>query len=173
MKQKAIINHLVAIEMLALLFCSSSCSAKENNTDKDYTPMQRSGMMLKKAVGDSIAKIILKAHLVEISTDSCGSKRLDSDERAIVRYLIADTCNYSSDTKVFGEFVPYLCIKFKHHKKMVVALYDFRLHKWMLKGANEKLLRMYDLKSTDILRFASIALPKDKYLNEFIKEQAK
>ena len=43
----------------------------------------------------------------------------------------------------------------------------------MIKGANEKLLRMYDLKSTDILRFASMALPKDKYLNEFIKGTSK
>lgn len=161
------------IELVALLFTTTSCSAKNKNNETDYTPMQRSEVMLRRAVGDSIANIILKANQVEISTDSCASIKLNADERAVVKYLIADTCNYSSDTKVFGEFIPYLCVKFKHRKKVVVALYDFRLHKWMIKGANERLLRMYDLKSTDVLRFASIALPKDKYLNEFIKEQEK
>lgn len=163
----------MVIELLALLFTTTSCSAKNKKNETGHTPMQRSEVMLRKAVGDSIANIVLKANQVELSTDSCASIKLNADERAIVKYLIADTCNYSSDTKVFGEFIPYLCVKFKHRKKFVIALYDFRLHKWMMKGANEKLLRMYDLKSTDILRFASMALPKDKYLNVFIKEQAK
>lgn len=166
-------RHLMIIELLALLFTTTSCSAKNKRDSIDYTPMQRNEVLLREAVGDSVANIVLKANQVEISTDSCASIKLNTDERAVVKYLIADTCNYSSDTKVFGEFIPYLCVKFKHRKKVVVALYDFRLHKWMMKGANEKLLRMYDLKSTDILRFASIALPKDKYLNEFFKEQAK
>lgn len=173
MRSTFFIRHLMIIELVALLFTTTSCSAKNKKNETDYTPMQRSEVMLQKAVGDSIANIILKANQVEISTDSCASIKLNADERAVVKYLIADTCNYSSDTKVFGEFIPYLCVKFKHRKKVVVALYDFRLHKWMIKGANERLLRMYDLKSTDVLRFASIALPKDKYLNEFIKEQAK
>ena len=173
MRSMIFMRHLMIIELLALLFTTTSCSAKNKKNETDYTPMQRSEVMLRKAVGDSIANIILKAKTIEISTDSCASIKLNSDERAVVKYLIADTYNYSSDTKVFGEFIPYLYVKFKHRKKVVVALYDFRLHKWMMKGANEKLLRMYDLKSTDILRFASIALPKDKYLNEFIKEQAK
>lgn len=173
MKSTIFMRHLMIIELLALLFTTTSCSAKNKKNETGYTPLQRSEVMLRKAVGDSIANIVLKANQVEISTDSCASIQLNADERAIVKYLIADTCNYSSDTKVFGEFIPYLCVKFKHRKKVVVVLYDFRLHKWMMKGANEKLLRMYDLKSTDILRFASIALPKDKYLNEFIKEQAK
>lgn len=171
MRSTFFIRHLMIIELVALLFTTTSCSAKNKNNETDYTPMQRSEVMLRRAVGDSIANIILKANQVEISTDSCASIKLNADERAVVKYLIADTCNYSSDTKVFGEFIPYLCVKFKHRKKVVVALYDFRLHKWMIKGANERLLRMYDLKSTDVLRFASIALPKDKYLNEFIKEK--
>lgn len=171
MRSTFFIRHLMIIELVALLFTTTSCSAKNKKNETDYTPMQRSEVMLRRAVGDSIANIILKANQVEISTDSCASIKLNADERAVVKYLIADTCNYSSDTKVFGEFIPYLCVKFKHRKKVVVALYDFRLHKWMIKGANERLLRMYDLKSTDVLRFASIALPKDKYLNEFIKEK--
>lgn len=173
MRSTNFMKHLMIIELVALLFSTTSCSAKNKKNETDYTPMQRSEVMLRKALGDSIANIVLKANQVEISTDSCASIRLNADERAVVKYLIADTCNYSSDTKVFGEFIPYLCVKFKHRKKVAVALYDFRLHKWMIKGANERLLRMYDLKSTDILRFASIALPKDKYLNEFIKEQEK
>lgn len=173
MRSTIIMSRLMIIELLALLFTTTSCSAKNKKDETGYTPTKRSEVMLRKAVGDSIASIVLKANHVEISTDSCASIKMNAAERAVVRYLIADTCNYSSDTKVFGEFVPYLCIKFKHRTKMVAMLYDFRLHKWMIKGANEKLLRMYDLKSTDILRFASIALPKDKYLTEFIKEQEK
>lgn len=173
MRSTIFMRHLMIIELVALLFTTTSCSAKNKKNETDYTPMQRNEVMLQKAVGDSIANIILKATQVEISTDSCASIKLNADERAVVKYLIADTCNYSSDAKVFGEFIPYLCVQFKHRKRVVIALYDFRLHKWMIKGANEKLLRMYDLKSTDILRFAFIALPKDKYLNEFIKEQSK
>lgn len=166
-------RHLMIIELLALLFTTTSCSAKNKRDSIDYTPMQRNEVLLREAVGDSVANIVLKANQVEISTDSCASIKLNTEEKTIVKYLIADTCNYSSDTKIFGEFIPYLCVKFKYRKKVVVVLYDFRLHKWMMKGTNEKLLRMYDLKSTDILRFASMALPKDKYLNEFFKEQAK
>lgn len=163
-------RRLITIELAVLLFCTPSCSAKDKKGDKENTLMQRCELMLRKAVGDSISNIIIKAHQVEISTDSCAAKRLNAEERGIVRYLIADTCNFSSNLKVYGEFIPYLCIKFKHYKKHVMVLYDFRLHKWMMKGAKDQLLCMYDLKSTDILRFALLALPNDKYLNEFIKE---
>lgn len=141
MRSNYLLRHLILIELVALLFSTISCSAKNKKNETDFTPMQRSEAMLRKAVGDSIANIVLKANYVEISTDSCAPQKLSNDERTIVKYLIADTCNYSSDTKIFGEFVPYLCIQFKHHKKVVVVLYDFRLHKWMMKGANEKLLR--------------------------------
>ena len=173
MKSKIFLKHLVIIELLALFFVATSCFAKNRKSDNGCIPAQKSGMMLRKAVGDSISNIILKARHVEISTDSCPPVKLNADERAVVRYIITDTCNYLSDMKVFGEFVPYLCIRVRHHKKNVIVLYDFRLRKWLMKGANEKLLCMYDLKSAEILRFASLALPKDKYLNIFIKEQAK
>ena len=173
MRSKIFLKHFVIIELLALLLVATSCFAKNRKSENGCIPAQKSGMMLRKAVGDSISDIILKARHVEISTDSCPPVKLNADGRAVVRYIITDTCNYSSDMKVFGEFVPYLCVKFRHHKRVVIVLYDFRLHKWMMKGTNEELLCMYDLKSTDILRFASLALPKDKYVNEFIKELAK
>lgn len=63
-------RHLMVIELLALLFTTTSCSAKNKKNETDYTPMQRSEAMLRKAVGDSIANIVLKANQVEISTDS-------------------------------------------------------------------------------------------------------
>lgn len=158
--------------IIALLLCATSCFAKSKK-EKDYTFMQRGEIELRKAVGDSVSKIILRAHRIEIFTDSCSARRLDRDGRTIVKYLIADSCNLSSDMKVYGEFVPYLTVKFKRFKKVVVALYDFRLHKWMLKDADGKLLCRYDLKSAEILRFAFLTLPQDKYLNELIKEQTK
>lgn len=161
------------IELVALLFFATSCTAKVTNENKTGNVAVHSERVLKKALGDSISHIILKAKNVEISTDSCQSRKLNEDARAVVRYIIADSCNFSTDTKVFGQFVPYLSIKFSHYKKSIVVLYDFRLHKWMIKGANEKLLCMFDLKSNDILRFASLALPEDKYINEFVKQQQK
>lgn len=161
------------IELTAILLIATSCTAKAINTDKSCNVLAQSENVLTKALGDSISHIIMKAKNVEISTDSSQSKRMNSYERSVVQYLIADSCNFSTDTKVFGQFVPYLCIKFCHYRKSVKILFDFRLHKWMIKGANEKLLCMYDLKSEDILRFAALALPEDKYIYEFVKKQEK
>ena len=173
MIQKTIIHHFVIMEVIILLLCSSSCTAKVNKTEKDYTPMHNSEMMLRKSVGDSIFRIIMKARHVEISTDSCSVKKLNAKDRTIVRYILADSCNYTSDTKVYGIFIPYLSIKFRHYRKTITVLYDFRLHKWMMKGANDELLCMYDLKSTEILRFALLAMPNEQYLNEFTKLEVK
>ena len=159
--------------MFSLLFFDASCSAKTGTEEKDFSPMQRREMMLREAVGDSISNIMLRSRHVEIYTDSCAAVRLKADERAVVRYLMADSCNLSGYTKVYGEFEPYLYIRFQHCGKVVTAQYDFRLQKWMMKGTEGELLCMYDLRSSDILQFASLALPKDKYLNLFIKEQAK
>lgn len=174
MKSKNIYTLFIIIGLVFCgLFMPTSCCAKNKKEKKNYMPMQKSEVILKKAVGDSIAEIILKAHQVEISSDSSTAIKLNADERVILRYLIADSCNFSSDTKVYGEFVPYLCIRFKRYKKVIIIFYDFRLNKWMMKGANDKLLCMYDLKTTAILRFASLALPNDKYINDFYKEQLK
>lgn len=165
-------NQSLIVGLASLLLCATSCFAK-GKKEKDYGPIKRSEVIMKSGIGDSISNIILRAHRVEISTDSCTTKKLNAEEKAVVKYLIADSCNFSSDTKVYGEFVPSLCIKFKRYKKVVFVLYDFRLRKWMMKDADEQLLCLYDLKSTDILRFALLALPQDKYLNELIKEQSK
>ena len=154
-----------------LTLCTVSCSAKSEKEKAGKSPLQQSEIIMRKAIGDSLSNIILKSRHVEISTDSCPAKKLNAEERTIIRYLVSDTCNYASDMTVFGKFVPYLCIKFKHYKKSIYVQYDFSLHKWIMKGSDGKLLCMYDLKSNDILRFATLALPEDKYLYEFQNQQ--
>lgn len=161
------------IELLALLFTTTSCSAKNKKDSIDCTPMERSGVMLRKTVGDSIADIILKAKTIEIGCDSATTKRLGTDDRTVVRYLVADTCNYAADTEVFGHFNAYLFVKFKARKQIVTAQYDFRLHKWMLVGKENKPLRRFDLLNTEILKYALLAFPENQKLTEILKEEEK
>ena len=167
------LKHLMKIELLALLFTTTSCSAKNKKCEKDYTPIQRSEVMLQKAVGDSIANIILKAKSIEIGCDSATVMKLCDDDCAVVRYLMADTFNYTVDTEVFGQFHSYLFVKFIAKKRVITAQYDFRLHKWMLVGKDNKPLRRYDLLSATILKYALLAFPENQRLIEIQKEQEK
>ena len=171
MKSSTFMRHLMIIELLVLLFTTTSCSAKNKKNETEYTPMQRSEVMLRKAVGDSIANIILKAKTVEIGCDSASTKKLGTNDRAIVRYLVADTCNYAADTEVFGHFHTYLFVKFIARKHAVTAHYDFILHKWMLVGKDDKLLRRFDLVNVDILKYALLAFPDNQKLLEILKEE--
>ena len=164
-------RRLMIIELLVLLFTTTSCSAKSKKNVTDYTPIQRSEIKLRKAVGDSIANIIFKAKTIEIGCDSATTKKLGTDDRAVVRYLVADTCNYTADTEVFGHFHTYLFVKFTAKKKNVTAQYDFRLHKWILVGKENKPLRRFDLLNTEILRFALLAFPENQTLTEILKEE--
>ena len=167
------IRHLMLIELLALLFTATSCSAKNKKNEKDYSPVQRSEKMLRKAVGDSISDIILKAKTIEIGCDSATTVKLSDDDQAIVRYLVADSCNYTADTEVFGQFRSYLFVRFSARKREIIAQYDFRLHKWMLIGKDKKPLRRYDLQNTEILKYALLAFPENQRLIEILKEQKK
>lgn len=164
---------MVIIELLALFFVATSCFAKNKKSEKGYTPVQRSEMMLRKTVGDSIANIILKAKTVEIGCDSASTKKLGTCDRAVVRYLVADTCNYTADTEVFGHFHTYFYVKFTARKQIVTAQYDYRLHKWMLVGKENKPLRRFDLLNAEILKYALLAFPENQKLAEILKEEEK
>ena len=173
MRSTIFMKHLMIIELTALLFTTTSCSAKNKKNETDYTPMQRSEVMLRKAVGDSIANIILKAKTIEIGCDSATTKNLRTDDCVVVRYLVADTCNYAADTEVFGHFHTYLFVKFTASKQIVTAQYDFRLHKWMLVGKENKPLRRFDLLNIEILKYALLAFPENQKLTEILKEEEK
>jgi len=171
MRLGKLINRIAIIELVALLFCVTSCSAKEKKDEKECTPIQRSETMLRKVVGDSIADIIIKANTVEISYDSASVRKLRAEDKIVVRYLIADTCNYVTDTEVFGQFRTYLSLKFTYRKRSVIAQFDFRLHKWMIIGKDKKTLRRFDLINIDVLKYAMLAFPDNKALIEIQKEQ--
>ncbi len=173
MRLNTLFKHLAIIELVTLLFATISCSARNKKNETDYTPMQRTEVMLRKAVGDSIAKIILKARTIEIGCDSATIKKLGTDDRAVVRYLVGDTCNYTADTEVLGHFHTYLFVKFTARKQIVTAQYDFRLHKWMLVGKDNKPLRRFDLLNTEILKYALLAFPENQKLTEILKEEEK
>lgn len=166
-----IIRHLTIIKLLVLLFTTTSCSAKTKKSEKDYSPMHRSEIMLRNAIGDSISNIILRANTIEIGCDSAIITKLGSNDRSIIRYLVTDSCNYTADTEVFGQFHAYLFAKFTSKKRTITAQYDFRLHKWMLIGENNKLLRRFDLLNMEILKYALLAFPQNQKLIEIFKEQ--
>lgn len=161
MNTKLFYGFLVA-GCLSLLLYATGCSARTR--EKPRNAMAESESMLKKEVGDSIASIILKARQVEVSCDTSKTVKLKRDERILVRYLLADSCNYSQYTAVYGKFHSYFKIVFKRKKKEVAACYDFRLHQWQLLDAQGKLLRFQDLKSREIFKFALMAFPKDTNL---------
>lgn len=156
---------------LSLFIYATGCSARTR--EKPRNIIAESENLLKKEVGDSIASIILNARNVEVSCDTTKTVKLKRNERMLVRYLLADSCNYSRYTTVYGKFHSYFKIVFKYSKKAVTALYDFRLHQWQLLDEKGKLLRMQDLKSKEIFRFARLVFPKDINLSEIQKEQKK
>lgn len=162
---------LITLGLLSCLLYATSCSARSN--EKRTDAIAESEAILKKEVGDSIASIILKARYVEASCDTNKAVKLKRCERQLARYLLADSCNYSRYTTVFGHFHSYFKIVFKHKMKTVTALYDFRLRQWQLLGEKGKLLRMQDLRSTEMFKFARLVFPKDVNLQEIQKEQQK
>jgi len=160
---------LLVVGLLSLMLYTTGCSARTK--EKARSIMVESENMLKKDVGDSIASIILNARQVEVSCDTSKTIRLKRSERMLMRYLLADSCNYSHYTAVYGEFHSYFKVVFKHRKEAVTACYDFRLHQWQLLDRDGKLLKIQDLKSKEIFRFALLIFPKDTNLIEIKKEQ--
>lgn len=164
--------HLfLAAGCLSLFLYATGCSA--NTKEKTRNIIDVSEDMLKKNIGDSVASIILNARDVEVSCDTSKAIKLQRKERMLVRYLLADSCNYSHYTNVYGEFHSYFKIVFKHRKKVVTACYDFRLHQWQLLDEKGRLLKLQDLKSTEMFRLALLIFPKDINLSEIQKEQQK
>lgn len=161
----------LAIGCLSLLLYATECSARTR--EKPRSAMAESENLLKEEVGDSIASIILKARQVEVSCDTAQAVKLKRNERILARYLLADSCNYSQYTAVYGQFHSYFKIVFKHRKKTVAANYDFRLHQWELCDTEGQLLKLQDLKSKEIFKFALLIFPKDSNLSEIQKEQQK
>ena len=141
--------------------------------EKDFTPMQRQEQILRSAVGDSICRIIKKARHIEVFCDSISHKKLCIADRAIVRYIVQDSCNYVSDTEVFGRFHMYFAVKFTHWNRFVICQYDFRLHKWRILGKGNKVLKRFDLMNSEILKYALLSFPRNSALTEIREEQKK
>lgn len=161
---KHILNQFLLLVFFSLATILPSCASCFRNS----RVKPQFECLLKDKLGDSISNIISRSRHLEIYNDSNSVRIVSKKDIAVLEYIIADSCNYETDSKVFSEFKPQLSIKCKRFKKHITIQYDFEMCKWRILGKNDNLLCMYDLRSMEIIRFVLMALPNDNNIHEYL-----
>ena len=130
------------------------------------------------ALGDSICDIIANAKTVKAeilgykdsSFVSVDNKELTKEQIAILDFLLDNPANVASNDPVFGLFMPNISFRFINKRKEIYVVLDFGLRKWQFKDVNGQLLKEFDLKSPEFLRFAHTIFPDDEFINALLNQ---
>lgn len=129
-----------------------------------------------RVLGDSIYGIIKNAKEIEVSTiimqnDTTRKKsciKIGKQDRSLVDFIVLNPMDYKSNIPVWGLMLPTLNVKFSTKKAVIYFEYDFGLRKLRVTDYIGKQLLMFDLKSDNMIRFASLLFPNDPYFKEML-----
>ena len=162
-----------------LLFATSTiaCTAI-NEQQQSEQLLTQNDSIVQTAVGDSIFAIIVNAKSITAEivgyTDSTKEKtpevKLSADDIKILKFLLMNPQNVSSNDTVFGKVLPNICFTFKSKNKICQLLFDFGLKKWQILDADFNILKTFDLKSSEFVHLASRLFPNDEYLNLLLNQ---
>ncbi len=175
---KRIMTKLKSLAVaLSLALSATACSAngETQNTEQPHSPCDS---IVQKALGDSIFNIIANAKTITAEiigyTDSTKAKtpevKLSAEDLKIMKFLLRNPQNVSSNDTVFGRVLPNICFKFQYKKQMCQLFFDFGLRKWQVKDKDDHILKTFDIKSPEFVHLASQLFPSDEYLNELLKQ---
>ena len=166
---------------MILTVCAFSYSACGQNVDSTsaLTSLLKDAVkdepfddsLMQKALGDSIYDIIINAKSVAVrltlNTDSVVvdtvPKKLGNEQVTIVKYLVSDPKNYAGNSIVYGQFLPNISFTFSMKKKDCTLKFDFGLKKLGVYDSNGNELKLFDLHSMEIVRFAYTLYPDNKF----------
>ena len=131
------------------------------------------------AIGDSICDIISTAKTVnaeilgfkDSSFVAVENKQLTKEQIAILDFLLDNPVNVASNDTTFGRFMPNISFRFISKRKEIYVELDFGLRKWKVKDVNGQVLKEFDLKSPEFLRFARTVFPNDEFINLMLNQQ--
>lgn len=166
---------ILLVLMLAVVATTTSCSAKTPSDKSTVKPVVATDTIMQKAVGDSIYRILTHAKKIEVmvlpkTTDSIQQevKKVPSKEFGILNFIVTNPKNYLSNSIVYGNFIPQLMVSYTLKKEKLNLKYDFGLRKWGIFDSEGKNLRMFDLASDNMLRFASQQFPQNIFFHELL-----
>lgn len=168
-----------AIMSMLALFTFSSCSAQLNSSSNSRSPYssQTDSVMIT-AVGDSIYRIIIEAKKVKAeeiklakdTTQTIKDETIDVKSKYVplVQFILTDPKIYHGDLATYGNFMPCFKMTFIRKKETCILNFDFGLKKWNVCDGTGKQIKMFDLSSDDILRFANMLFPKNELYKNLI-----
>lgn len=169
----------VLIIFLIAIATTVSCSAKKTSDKGTSNTIEVIDSIVLQAVGDSIFRVLTNPKTVEISSLPLQSanikqvltKKISSNEREVIKFIVTNPKNYVKNTTVYGVFTPQLQVILSQKKAKVILKYDFGLHKWSIFNEKDESIAMFDLSSDNMLRFASNIFPENQFFNKqlFVK----
>ena len=170
--------RFVIMSMFAL-FAFSGCSAHSSKTNtSDGQPFTETDSVVRNAVGDSIYRIIIKAKKVKAeeikltkdTTQTVKDETIDVKSKYVplVQFILTDPKIYHGDLATYGNFMPCFKMTFIRKKEICVLNFDFGLKKWNVCDGTGKQIKMFDLSSDDMLRFANMLFPKNELYKNLI-----
>lgn len=183
------INTIIFLFFMTI--CSvNACGQNSDSTSSALTSLLKDTVknepiddsLMFKALGDSICDIILNAKSVEASlinfADSTASnvniqKKLDKEQMTILQFLISNPKNFASNATVYGQFLPNISFTFFGKKKECIIKFDFGLRKLCVYDQEGNYLKMFDLSSTEILRFAHTLFPENEFYVKLLNYKKK
>lgn len=163
----------------AALAATMSCApgdASDNQPVEDPLPVFDSAMTA--ALGDSICDILANAKIVKAeilgykdsTLQAVEIKELTKEQVAILDFLLNNPANVATNENLFGKFMPNISFRFICKKQEIYVVLDFGLRKWQFKDVNGQLLKEFDLRSTEFLRFAHTLFPDDQFINALLNQ---
>lgn len=180
MRLQISLSMVVAVSVI-FAFSFLTCSSKNEVVINDGIQQIKTDNVMYQVLGDSIGELLSSSKCVKLSICELGndsvrlwkSLRFRKEERSILRFILGNPQNYQSDKKVYGRFFPSFQIFLKKGKSKCTLNFDFGLRKWNVCDENGKEVKRFDLNSNEMLRFAQMQFPEDKFINELVNKKGK
>lgn len=174
-------SNSCTIVLLAVVaaFTFATCAARAGSSTVRKTQSMETDSVMRQSVGDSIYILLMKAkeiRAVSFNTESNPPEkglRLNRVQREILRFILTDVKNYQSNATVYGKFASMFQLTFRYKGNSCILNFDFGLNKWQLCEKTGRVLKQYDLKINNMLRFAHLIFPEDNLINELINTDKK
>lgn len=167
-------NHAIMFMFcFGMVVIPFGCSAKADMQVKESISMDS---LVHNALGDSLYSVITtsKRVMAVLPTNPADKEslpqevRLDKKFLPVVEFILTDSKNYESNAIVYGLFRAGFTLVFEQRSKSYNAEFDFGLKKWRICDAAGNVLMTFDLKSSEMLRFATRVFPEDANLRGFL-----
>ena len=175
MKSKIGIRNIFTCLIFSLI--CAGCNAKDVKCKRSMYAVIDSTMRAE--IGDSISAIVCNSKKVVVerikekngSVELLSSQKLSGQECSLLTFLIVSNDGYGHLSRVFGLFRPNVRFVFYKKKSNVQVEIDFGLKQICFKKANGDIIKMFDLKGDELLKFCNVLFPDDDYLSFLLKKQ--